>query len=118
MQSNLQHLELLPKTTLDVGGVSFTAFAGEPSFQPLEAVDLVLDGKVVGSGIVTSFSHNRISNVSEINFIVDSLIEDDGTIQADVIVDDTFLASPEAVFTLSQTRGDLSEPVEQHADEE
>jgi hypothetical protein len=66
----MQQIELMPHTKLTLGQGSFTVVATIREFQPLEEVELVLDGQVVGTGEVISYAINHFKDLTEVNFSV------------------------------------------------
>jgi hypothetical protein len=68
--SPTQSVELLQNTEVVLDLMSYTFLQGERDFQPFERINLLQNGKRVAIGQVTTYSHNRMSDVTELNFLI------------------------------------------------
>jgi hypothetical protein len=66
----MQQIELQPNAFIELGVINLKTEEGEREFQPFEVVELVDIGSVVGTAEVTSFGHNAVKNITDINFRV------------------------------------------------
>lgn len=98
-----QSVEVLPGTQLSVDVMSYTVVKGEQDFQPFERITLLSNGGAVGIGQVTTYAHNRISDITEVNFLIVALALPEGDLVSlgDPEVAEDFIDTTEATFLLS-----------------
>lgn len=105
-----QKVELAPGNKVlhsELESMHFTVVKGERDFQPFEHVQLVdEDGTLRGVGQVTTYSHNRLSDITEINFLLLAFELGDGLfcLSAKEVTEE-FIKTPEAT-TLMTTEHD------------